>query len=90
MEYYSAMKNGHWNYEIIPVIITRLDLGGIWSRWTWPDRERKKTYDVPSRQNKKRDTKEQIYTTKVTLRIQTETEGSKKTWKNKAELAGQG
>ena len=56
-----------------------MDLEGIQPRRTQPDRERKKTYDVPSRQNKKRDTKEQIYTTKMTLRIQTETEGSKKT-----------
>ena len=39
---------------------------------------------------KKRVTKEQIYTTKATLRIQTETEGSKEMWKNKAELVGEG
>ena len=39
---------------------------------------------------KKRDTKEQVYTTKATLRIQTQIECSKKMWKNKAELVDQG
>ena len=90
MEYYSAMKNSHWNDEVMPVTITRMDLEGIQPRRTQPDRERKKAYDIPSRQNKKKVTKEQIYTTKVTVRIQTETEGSKKMWKNKDELVGQG
>ena len=41
--------------------------------------EKEKTYDVSSRQNKKRDTKEQIYTTKATLRIQAQIECSRKT-----------
>ena len=53
-DHYSAMKNLHGNYEISPLVTTRMDLGGSYAK---SGRQRKKiAYDVNSRQNEKGNT----------------------------------
>ena len=53
MGYYSDKKNCHWNYEILQMVPTRMDLGGSYTEWSQQQRK-KIAGDMPSRQNLKK------------------------------------
>ena len=38
MDYYLALKSHHWNYEIMPKVTTRMNLGGSYTKWSYWDR----------------------------------------------------
>ena len=41
-DYYLALKSHHWNYEIMPKVTTRMNLGGSYTKWSYWDRGRQK------------------------------------------------
>ena len=65
MDYYSAMKNCHWNYETVPLVATGMDNeeGLTYTNQISQSREDNSTL-LSSMQDDKRDAKELIYNTK--------------------------
>ena len=73
--YYSDFKYRHWNYEVIPVVPTRMYLGGKYTKWSQPQKK-KIAGDVLEgkigKKKKKKDTEEIIYIIKRDFEIQTQ------------------
>ena len=72
--YYSDFKYRHWNYEVIPVVPTRMYLGGKYTKWSQPQKK-KIAGDVLEGKigkKKKKDTEEIIYIIKRDFEIQTQ------------------
>ena len=85
MDYYSVMRNGHWNYatEIMPQGSTLED--HRLSEVSWMEKD-----NFAFRQNTKRDTKEQIYNKNSDSENLNTGRSSQKMWKSKDELGRQG
>ena len=32
-------KDYHWNHEIMPLVVTGIDLGGLYSKWSQPEED---------------------------------------------------
>ena len=43
-DYYSALKTHHRDYEIMPLVATRMDLGGSYIKWSETEKDKRMWY----------------------------------------------
>ena len=73
MDYYSVLKSHHWNYEIMPKVTTRMNLGGSYTKWSYWDRGRQKNMISLQATFLKHMKENHLKLKKLSLRIQTQT-----------------
>ena len=72
MDYYSALKNCHWNYETMPLVATEMDDEEGLTITKSASQGKTIVHYLPSMQNEKRGAMELIYNIKRDSEIQTQ------------------